>query len=309
MIKKNDKIFVAGHKGLIGSAIVRRLKFKGYKNIITISKKKLNLLNQASVFKFLKKIKPKATIIAAAKVGGIYANNVYRGEYIYENLAIQNNLIHGSYLSGVKELIFLGSSCIYPRLCPQPIKEKYLLSKSLEKTNEGYAVAKISGVLMCKSYNHQYKTNYRCIMPANSYGPGDKYDKLNSHFFPALIKKVIDAKNKKKKFIKLWGNGKSKRELIFNEDIANACVFFLNKKTKESLINIGTGKDKRIIDYAKFVMKMLDYKVKIKFDHSKPNGVPQKLLDVSLAKKYGWIPKTDLETGFWKTYNHYIKNN
>ena len=309
MIKKNDKIFVAGHKGLIGSAIVRRLKFKGYKNIITISKKKLNLLNQASVFKFLKKIKPKATIIAAAKVGGIYANNVYRGEYIYENLAIQNNLIHGSFLSGVKELIFLGSSCIYPRLCPQPIKEKYLLSKSLEKTNEGYAVAKISGVLMCKSYNHQYKTNYRCIMPANSYGPGDKYDKLNSHFFPALIKKVIDAKKKKKKFIKLWGNGKSKRELIFNEDIANACVFFLNKNTKESLINIGTGKDKRIIDYAKFVMKMLDYKVKIKFDHSKPNGVPQKLLDVSLARKYGWRPKTDLETGFWKTYNHYLKNN
>ncbi len=309
MIKKNDKIFVAGHKGLIGSAIVRRLKFKGYKNIITISKKKLNLLNQASVFKFLKKIKPKATIIAAAKVGGIYANNVYRGEYIYENLAIQNNLIHGSYLSGVKELIFLGSSCIYPRLCPQPIKEKYLLSKSLEKTNEGYAVAKISGVLMCKSYNHQYKTNYRCIMPANSYGPGDKYDKLNSHFFPALIKKVIEAKKKKKQFIKLWGNGKSKRELIFNEDIANACVFFLNKKTKESLINIGTGKDKRIIDYAKFVMKMLDYKVKIKFDHSKPNGVPQKLLDVSLARKYGWKPKTDLETGFWKTYNHYLKNN
>ena len=309
MIKKNDKIFVAGHKGLIGSAIVRRLKFKGYKNIITISKKKLNLLNQARVFKFLKKIKPKATIIAAAKVGGIYANNVYRGEYIYENLAIQNNLIHGSFLSGVKELIFLGSSCIYPRLCPQPIKEKYLLSKSLEKTNEGYAVAKISGVLMCKSYNHQYKTNYRCIMPANSYGPGDKYDKLNSHFFPALIKKVIDAKKKKKKFIKLWGNGKSKRELIFNEDIANACVFFLNKNTKESLINIGTGKDKRIIDYAKFVMKMLDYKVKIKFDHSKPNGVPQKLLDVSLARKYGWKPKTDLETGFWKTYNHYLKNN
>ena len=309
MIKKNDKIFVAGHKGLIGSAIVSKLKFKGYKNIITISKKKLNLLNQASVFRFLKKIKPKATIIAAAKVGGIYANNVYRGEYIYENLAIQNNLIHGSFLSGVKELIFLGSSCIYPRLCPQPIKEKYLLSKSLEKTNEGYAVAKISGVLMCKSYNHQYKTNYRCIMPANSYGPGDKYDKLNSHFFPALIKKVIDAKKKKKKFIKLWGNGKSKRELIFNEDIANACVFFLNKNTKESLINIGTGKDKRIIDYAKFVMKMLDYKVKIKFDHSKPNGVPQKLLDVSLARKYGWKPKTDLETGFWKTYNHYLKNN
>ena len=286
MIKKKDKIFVAGHNGLIGSAIVRELKSKGYKKIITINKKKLNLLDQRDVFKFLKKIKPKVTIIAAAKVGGIYANNVFRGEYVYENLAIQNNLIHGSYISGVKELIFLGSSCIYPRLCPQPIKEEYLLTKSLEKTNEGYAVAKISGVLLCKSYNHQYKTNYRCIMPANSYGPGDKYDKLNSHFFPALIKKVVEAKKNKKKFITIWGNGQAKRELIFNEDVANACVYFMNKKTKDTLINIGFGKDKKIIDYAKFVMKMLNYKVQIKFDKTKPNGVPRKLLDTTLAKKY-----------------------
>jgi len=307
MIKKNDKIFVAGHNGLIGSAIIKKLKFKGYKNLITIDKKKLNLLNQNDVFKFLEKIKPKATIIAAAKVGGIYANNVYKGEYIYENLAIQNNLIHGSYINGVKDLIFLGSSCIYPRLCPQPIKEKYLLSNSLEKTNEGYAIAKISGVLMCKSYNHQYKTNYKCIMPANSYGPGDKYDKLNSHFFPALIKKVVEAKKNKKNFISLWGNGQSKRELIFNKDVASACVYFLNKKTKEAIINIGTGRDKKIIDYAKFIMKMLDYKVKIKFDNTKPNGVPRKLLDVSLAKKYGWKAKIDLETGFWKTYYSFIK--
>ena len=306
MIKKNDKIFVAGHNGLIGSAIIKELKLKGYKNIITINKKKLNLINQNNVYKYLRKIKPKATIIAAAKVGGIYANDIYKGEYIYENLAIQTNLIHGSYLSGVKELIFLGSSCIYPRLCPQPIKEKYLLSKSLEKTNEGYAVAKISGVLLCQSYNYQYKTNYRCIMPANSYGPGDKYDKLNSHFFPAIIQKIVYAKKNKKNYIELWGDGKAKRELIFNEDIANACVYFLNKKTNETLINIGTGKDKRIIDYAKFVMNKLNYKVKIKFDRSKPNGVPRKLLDVSLAKKYGWEAKTDLDKGFWKTYYDYI---
>ena len=241
-------------------------------------------------------------------MGGIYANNVFRGEYVYENLAIQNNLIHGSYISGVRELIFLGSSCIYPRLCPQPIKEEYLLSKSLEKTNEGYAVAKISGVLMCQSYNHQYKTNYRCLMPANSYGVGDKYDKLNSHFFPALIKKVIDAKKNSKNFISLWGNGQAKRELIFNEDIAKACVYFLNKKTKETLINIGTGNDKKIIDYAKFIMKMLNYNVKIKFDKSKPNGVPRKLLDISLAKKYGWKAKTSLEAGFWKTYHSFVNN-
>ena len=308
MIKKNDKIFVAGHNGLIGSAIIKELKLKGYKNIITIERAKLNLINQNEVFKFFKKIKPKATIIAAAKVGGIYANNTFRGEYIYENLAIQNNLIHGSYINGVKELIFLGSSCIYPRLCPQPIKEQYLLSKSLEKTNEGYAVAKIAGVLMCQSYNHQYKTNYKCIMPANSYGPGDKYDKLNSHFFPALIKKIVDAKKNKENYIKLWGNGQAKRELIFNKDVANACVYFLNKKTKKTLINIGTGKDKKVIDYARFIMKMLNYKVQIKFDKTKPNGVPRKLLDVSLAKKYGWKAKTDLETGFWKTYQNFINN-
>ncbi len=308
MIKKNDKIFVAGHNGLIGSAIVKELKSKGYKNIITINKKKLDLLVQDKVFKFLKKTKPKVTIIAAAKVGGIYANNVFKGEYIYKNLAIQNNLIHGSYISGVKDLIFLGSSCIYPKLCSQPIKEKYLLSKSLEKTNEGYAVAKISGVLLCQSYNYQYKTNYRCIMPANSYGPGDNYDELNSHFFPALIQKIVKAKKNKTNFVKLWGNGQARRELIFNEDIANACVYFLNKKTKESLINIGTGKDKKIVDYAKFIMKMLNYKVKIKFDKTKPNGVPRKLLDISLAKKYGWKAKTNLKTGFWRTYNSFIND-
>ena len=308
MIKKNEKIFVAGHNGLIGSAIIKQLKLKGYKNIITINKKKLNLLNQSSVFRFLKKIKPKATIIAAAKVGGIYANNTFRGEYIYENLAIQNNLIHGSYINGVKDLIFLGSSCIYPRLCPQPIKEEYLLSNSLEKTNEGYAIAKISGVLMCQSYNYQYKTNYKCIMPANSYGPGDKYDKLNSHFFPALIQKVIEAKKKSKNFIRLWGDGSAKRELVFNDDVANACIYFLNKKTKKTLINIGTGKDKKIIDYAKFIMKMLNYKGQIKFDKTMPNGVPRKLLDVSLANKYGWKAKIDLKSGFWKTYNNFMNN-
>ena len=229
------------------------------------------------------------------------------GEYIYENISIQTNLIHGSFLSGVKQLIFLGSSCIYPRLCPQPIKESYLLSKSLEKTNEAYAIAKISGVLMCQSYNRQYKTNYRCIMPANSYGPGDSYGELDSHFFPAIMKKIIQAKKNKKKFIRLWGNGKARRELIFNEDIANACVYFLNKNTKETLLNIGTGKDKKIEDYAKFIMKKLNHKCKILFDKTKPNGVPRKVLDVSLAKKYGWKASTDLETGFWKTYNDYIK--
>lgn len=304
---KKKKVFVSGHNGLAGSAIVRKLE-KDSCSIITADRQKLDLLKFENVEKFFLKFKPDFVINAAGIVGGIAANIEFPVSFIQDNITIQDNIFRSSYKYGVKRLIFLGSSCIYPRLCPQPIKEEYLLSKSLEKTNEGYAVAKISGVLMCQSYNHQYNTNYRCIMPANSYGPGDKYDKLNSHFFPALIKKITEAKKRKKNFIKLWGNGMAKRELIFNEDIANACVYFLNKKTKETLINIGTGKDKKIIDYAKFIMKMLDYRVKIKFDKSKPNGVPRKLLDTSLAKKYGWKSKTDLKTGFWKTYHSYIND-
>ena len=306
MINSNSKIYVAGHNGLVGSAILRELKKKGYKNIIVANRQKLDLTNQLSVLKFLKKNKPHFIFLVAAKVGGIYSNNKYKADYLYENLSIQSNVINGAYLSGIKNLIFLGSSCIYPKNCKQPIKESYLLTGELEPTNESYALAKIAGIKMCESYNDQYKTNYKCLMPTNTFGPNDNYDELNSHFFPALIKKIVDAKQKKKLFIRLWGNGQAKRELIYNEDIANACVYFLNKKTKETLINIGTGKDKKIIDYAKFVMKMLNYKVKIKFDKTKPNGVPRKLLDTSLAKKYGWKAKTNLETGFWKTYQNFI---
>ena len=244
MINKNSKIFVAGHKGMVGSAILRKLKTFGYKKILTIDKKKLDLRDQKKVFHYLNENRPKAVIIAAAKVGGIFSNDTYKAEFIYNNLAIQNNLIHGSFKSKVKNLIFLGSSCVYPKNSKQPIKEKYLLANYLEKTNEPYAIAKIAGISMCESYNFQYGLNYKCLMPCNAFGINDNYDIKNSHFFPALINKIVDSINKNKDHIKIWGSGKPRRELIFSDDIADACIFFLNKKTKETLINIGTGKKK-----------------------------------------------------------------
>ena len=301
------KIFLAGHKGLVGSAILKKLKQKGYKKIITANKSKLNLLNQNSVYNFLKKHKPKIIIIAAARVGGILANDLYGGKFIYENLQIQNNLIHNGYLNNIKNIIFLGSSCIYPKFSKQPIKEDYLLSGKLEETNEPYAVAKIAGVKMCQAYNKQYKTNYKCLMPANSYGPNDNYHLLNSHFFPALIHKAHICKVKNKKSITVWGSGKSFRELIFVDDIAEACIFFMNKKTKDILINIGTGKDMSIKDYTKFILRKLDLKIKIKFNKSIPDGTYRKLLNVSKAKKYGWKAKTSLDKGFDITYENFKK--
>jgi GDP-L-fucose synthase len=307
-LNKNSKIFLAGHKGLVGSAILIKLKKEGYQNIITVDKKSLDLRDQKRVFVFLKKIRPKAVIIAAARVGGILANNKFRAEFIYDNLTIQNNLIHGSYISGVKNLIFLGSSCAYPKNCKQPMKEEYLLSGYLEGTNEPYALAKIAGIKMCENYNFQYKTNYKCLMPANSFGPNDNYDSLNSHFFPALIKKAYEAKLKKKKYITLWGTGKVKRELVFSEDIADAVVFFLNKKTKHSLINVGSGIEKTIKQYAKFVLDYLNLDIKILLDKSKPDGVKRKILDISVAKGYGWYPKTDFKAGFVIALNHFIKS-
>ncbi len=306
---KNIKIFLAGHKGLVGSAILRRLREKKYTNIILADKKKLNLLDQKKVFNFLKRKKPKIVIIAAAKVGGIYHNSTRGADFIYENLQIQNNLIHGSYKNNIKRLIFLGSSCIYPKNSKQPIKEEYLLSGKLEETNLPYATAKIAGIKMCEAYNKQYKTNYICLMPANTFGPNDNYNLLNSHFFPALIKKAHQCKIKNKKMIEVWGTGKPFRELIFVDDIADACIFFMNKKIKESLINIGSGKDMRIKDYAKFLIKKLKLNVKIKFKKSKPDGVFRKVLDVSKAKKYGWKAKISLDRGFKLTYKDFLKKN
>ena len=309
MVNLKSKIYVAGHNGLVGSAIVRQLKKKGYKKIITANRSTLDLTNQTKVLKFLKKKKPQFIFIAAAKVGGVYSNNKYKGQYIYENITIQSNLIHSAYLCGIKNLIFLGSSCAYPRLCRQPIKEQYLLNGHLEKTNDSYAVAKIAGIKMCESYNAQYKTNYKTLMPTNTFGPNDNYDTLNSHFFPALIRKVHEIKTNKKKQLVLWGNGLAKREVIHVDDVADACVYFMNKKIKEPLINIGNGKVYSIKHYAKLILNILipKNKIKIGFDLSKPNGTPRKVLDISLAKKYGWRPKIKLKDAILKTYYNYIK--
>ena len=306
MLKK--KIFVAGHNGLVGSAIVNKLKLFGYKNIITISKKELNLINQQEVFNFLRKSSPDIVINSAARVGGILANSKFKAEFIYENLSIQNNIIHGCFLNKIKNLIFLGSSCVYPKNSNQPIKEKYLLTSELEKTNEPYAVAKIAGIKMCESYNFQYSTNYKCLMPANTYGPNDNYNLENSHFFPAIIKKVHYAKSMKKNFITLWGTGKAVRELIYVDDLAEACIFFMNKNTKETLINIGNGKGLTILEYAKFIINSLNSDLDIKFDKSKPDGTPIKILDNSISKKYGWYPKVNLERGFKLTYKNFLRN-
>ena len=309
MLNKKSKIFVAGHNGMVGSSICRVLKKNGYKKIITIEKKKLNLLNQEKVFKFLKKIKPKLTIVAAARVGGILANSRHKHQFIYENLQIQNNLIHGSYLAKTKNLIFLGSSCIYPKNCKQPMKEDFILSGKLEETNDAYALAKLAGIKMCENYSKNYKLNYKSFMPPNMYGPGDNYNLLTSHFFSALIKKIHLARKYNKKYIKVWGSGKPKRELLFVDDFANAIVFFMNLKIKEPFLNIGTGKEHTIEWYVKFLLKKLNVKLTIKYDKTKPDGVKSKMLDVTKARKYGWKQKENLDHGLYLTLQDFYKNN
>ena len=306
MVKK-DRIFVAGHNGLVGSAVLRRLKKLKYKNIVVADKKELNLLDQKKVFNFIKKNKVKSIIICAARVGGINANNLYKANFIYENLTIQNNLIHGAKKNNILNLIFLGSSCVYPKFCKQPIKENYLLTGELENTNEPYAIAKIAGIKLCESYNFQYNTNYKCLMPTNTFGPGDNYNLENSHFLPALIKKIHSCKINKKKTLELWGNGKTKRELIFVDDLANAIVYFLNKKTKKNLINIGSGIEKTIDQYAKIICNIVGVDLKIKYKKNSLVGTPRKLLDCSYAKKIGWKSSTNLKRDILKTYNEFLK--
>ena len=311
MINLNSKIFVAGHKGLVGSAIIRKLKSKGYKNILTVEKSILDLTNQSKVEKFLKKKKPSFIFIAAAKVGGILANNKYKADFIFDNLSIQNNIIHSAYKSGIKNLIFLGSSCVYPKKCKQPIKEEYLLKGELEKTNEPYAIAKIAGIKLCESYNYQYKTNYKCLMPTNTFGPNDNYDPLNSHFFPSLIRKIHKLKKKNKKQLILWGDGSAKREVIYVDDIADACIYFMNKKIKDTIINIGTGKDYSIKQYVFKIAKQIfpEGKIEIKYDKSKPNGTARKVLNVSKANKHGWFATTGLKKAIELTYKDYLLKN
>ena len=309
MIKKSDKIFLAGHNGLVGSAILRKLKYDNFKNIITAERYKLDLSDQRKVENFLKKYKPKIVIISAAKVGGIKANNKYRADFIRENLQIQTNIIHGCHLNNINNLIFLGSSCVYPKNCKLPIKEDYLLSGKLEVTNEPYAIAKIAGIKMCESYNKQYDRNYISLMPTNTFGPGDNYNLENSHFIPAILRKLHQAKISKKNFINLWGTGKPKREVIFVDDLANAIIYFINKKTTHSLINIGTSKEYSIKKIANKIVKILDLNIKIKFDNnSKFDGVKSKVLNTNIAKSYGWKPKVKFEKAIIKTYKDLVKN-
>ena len=306
-LNKKSKIFIAGHKGMVGSAILNFFKKKGYKNFILKSRKQLDLLDQKKTENFFRKEKPEFVIIAAAKVGGILANNNYKADFIYENLMVQSNIIHSSFKIKVKKLIFLGSSCIYPKFSKQPIKEEYLLDGKLEPTNDAYSIAKIAGLKMCEAYNKQYNTNYICLMPTNLYGRNDNYDLKNSHFFPALIAKVHNAKIKNKKNIVLWGNGKSRRELMHVDDLARACEFFLKKNTNHTLINIGSSDERTVKEFARFIMKKLKVKLDIKFDYTKPNGTPRKTLNTSLAKRYGWKSEISLNEGFEITYRDFLK--
>ncbi len=308
MINKNSKIYIAGHTGLVGSSVLRVLKDKGYKKIILKKRKDLNLTDQTKVFQFLKKAKPDAIIICAAKVGGIKANNKYKSEFIYDNLSIQNNIIKGAHVSGVDNLIFLGSSCIYPKYSKQPIKEKYLLTGELEPTNQYYALAKIAGVKLCESYSTQFGRNYRSLMPSNLFGPNDNYNLENSHFLPAVIKKIYLAKQNKKSLV-FWGTGKVKRELTYVDDLAEACIFFLKNKTTHNLINIGSGFEKTIKQYIYLVSKKLFYKEKVKFNNQKfLDGTPRKVLDCKIAKKYGWRPIWSLDKAIDLTIQDFFRN-
>jgi len=296
------KIYIAGHRGMVGSAIFRNLEAKGYSNILTRTSQELDLLDQNLVFSFLQEEQPDYIFLAAAKVGGIHANNTYRADFIYQNLAIESNLIHGAHLAGVKRLCFLGSSCIYPRDCPQPIKEEYLLTGPLEQTNEPYAIAKIAGIKLCESYNQQYGHQFVAVMPTNLYGPNDNYDLANSHVLPALLRKAHEAKERGDADLVIWGTGTPKREFLYVDDMAAACVFLMENDINEGLFNVGTGTDVTIRELAETVMEVVGFKGGIVFDATKPDGTPRKLLDVSRLKDIGWQSKVSLKDGIALTY-------
>jgi GDP-L-fucose synthase len=299
---KNAKIYIAGHRGMVGSAIVRQLQAKGYHNILVRTHQALDLLNQAAVFDFLVQEKPDYIFIAAAKVGGIHANNTYRADFVYQNLAIESNLIHGAHLANVQRLCFLGSSCIYPRDCPQPIKEEYLLTGPLEATNEPYAIAKIAGIKLCESYNRQYGRQYVSAMPTNLYGPNDNYDLENSHVLPALLRKVHEAKQRGDRTLTVWGTGMPMREFLYVDDMADACVFMMEKPIHDGIFNVGTGVDVTILELAELVMQVVGFTGDIEFDTSKPDGTPRKLLDVSRLTQMGWQARTSLLDGIALAY-------
>ena len=308
MISKNSKIYVAGHKGMVGSAILKKLKKLGYRKLIFRESSKIDLRNQDKTYKFLKKNKPDVVFIAAAKVGGILENMNYGADFISDNLLIQNNLIIGSFKNKVKKLIFLSSSCAYPEDAPRPLKEKYFFQGKLEETNAPYAIAKLAGMKLCQSLNYQYKTDFKSIVPCNLYGENDNFDLKSSHFFPALLRKIHNFKIRKKKYVEIWGNGLAKRELMHVDDLADAAIYFMLNKTHHKTINIGTGKQFTIMHYAKEICKILNVKPKFKLDLKKPNGMKTKVLDISLAKNLGWKSKISLKSGIERTYHYFINN-
>lgn len=309
----NKKIYIAGHTGMVGSAITNELKKKGYKNLVLKNFPGLDLTRQEEVEKFFEAEKPEVVIVAAAKVGGILANNTYRAEFIYDNLMIEANLIHNAHKAGVEKLIFLGSSCIYPKLAPQPLKEEYLLSDYLENTNEPYAIAKITGIKLCENYYRQYGSNFYSVMPTNMYGPNDNFDLSTSHVLPAFIRKFHEAKSNNQKEVTIWGSGNPLREFLFVEDLADAILFLLENVDAKNIyengishLNIGTGKDLTILELAKLVAEIIGFNGKIVHDSSKPDGTPRKLLDVSRMNSLGWKYKTELGNGIEKTYRWYL---
>lgn len=307
-MKKDSKIYVAGHTGLAGSAILRRLKKAGFKNIITRTHTELDLLDQDKTFEFFISEKPEYVFLAAAKVGGIIANKTFPADFIYENLVVECNVIHSAYKSGVKKLLFLGSSCIYPKKAPQPITESSLLTSELEPTNKSYALAKISGVVMCQSYNEQYGTNFVSVMPTNLYGPHDNFDPIHSHVFPAFISKFHEAKINNQPSILLWGTGKPMREFLHSDDLADACLFIMKKYNSSEIVNIGTGKDLTIKDLATKISRAVGYKGNIIWDKSKPDGSSRKLLNITKLRNLGWKHKIGLDKGINDTYKWYKKN-
>jgi GDP-L-fucose synthase len=305
-MNSNDKIYIAGHRGMVGSAILRKLEKEGYANLLTKTSAELDLRDQQAVNKFFEKEKPDHVFLAAARVGGIMANNTYRAEFLYDNLMIEANIIHASYINKVKKLLFLGSSCIYPKLATQPLKEEYLLSGFLESTNEPYAVAKIAGIKFCDYYREQYGCNYIAAMPTNLYGPNDNYDLRNSHVLPALIRKFHTAKTGNEPAVTLWGTGTSKREFLYVDDAAEACFFLMQNYNEKQFVNIGTGEDMTIMELAELIKSIVGYSGEIKLDKTKPDGTPRKLLDVSRVHSLGWKHSISLEEGIKKTYDDFL---
>ena len=307
-MKKNDKIFIAGHRGMVGSALVRTLKEKGYTNLTLRSHLELDLTVQEKVYTFFKEEHPNYVFLAAAQVGGILANTTYRAEFIYSNLAIQNNVLDAAWKYNAKRLMFLGSSCIYPKHCPQPIKESYLLTGPLETTNESYAIAKIAGLKTCEAYNYQYKTDYVTVMPTNLFGPNDNFEPETSHVMPALIQKIHQAKISKAKHVTIWGTGSPKREFLHVDDMASACVFLMDKDSFKDIVNVGSGFDLTIRELAEMICKIIGFTGELNFDTSKPDGPPRKLLDISRLQSLGWQPKFILEDSIASTYSWFLEN-